>query len=124
MQCQFGGVWLTGLPWQEGIAEAEWSYELESDVVSIIGATEPLMRSFGNARDELSFSVTREFNTQQLAAEYCIDRPWALPTKSNLVLTEGTMTRTYANALLTGHTRTRHGVSVAENYTFLLGTPT
>jgi len=123
MQCQFGSVWLTGLPWQESVTEAEWSFNSETEVVPLIGATEPLLRSFGNGRDTLTFAVSRQFSTEVDALQYAIDRPWELPLKSTLVLTEGALTRTYANALLMSHNRRRYGLSVNDEYEFIVGDP-
>jgi hypothetical protein len=123
MTCQFGSVFLTGLPWQESISEAKWEYEAQTEVVGLIGATEPFFASRGNARDSVSFQVSRQFATAEEAAEYCIDEPWSLPIKDTLILSEGAMTRTYANALLISHTRSRVGVSVFSEYKFLTGEP-
>lgn len=123
MQCQFGSVWLTGLPWQESVTEAEWSFESETEVVPLIGATEPLFFSRGNGRDALTFSVSRQFATAEEALTYAIDQPWSLPVKDTLVITEGATTRTYTNALLTKHARRRYGISVADDYEFIVGEP-
>lgn len=123
MTCQFGSVFLTGLPWQESVSEAKWEYSAQTEVVDLIGATEPRFASRGNARDSISFSVQRQFATNQEAAQYCIDRPWQLPIKDTLILTEGAVTRTYANALLISHGRQRMGVSVLDQYEFLTGAP-
>jgi hypothetical protein len=123
MQCQFGSVWLTGLPWQESVTEAEWSFDSETEVVPLIGATEPLLISRGNGKDALSFKVARQFATAEDALIYAIDQPWSLPIKDTLVLTEGSTTRTYTNALLTGHARRRYGISVDDEYEFIVGEP-
>lgn len=123
MQCQFGSVWLTGLPWQESVTEAEWSFDSETEVVPLIGATEPLFLSRGNGKDTLTFSVTREFSTPQDAMAYAIDQPWSLPIKDTLVLSESGTTRTYTNALLTKHSRRRYGISVYDEYEFIVGEP-
>ncbi len=123
MQCQFGSVWLTGLPWQESVTEAEWSFNSETEVVPLIGASEPLLISRGNGKDALSFRVARQFSNEVDALQYAIDRPWQLPLKDTLILIEGAMTRTYVNALLIKHNRRRYGISVDDAYEFIVGEP-
>lgn len=123
MKCSFGGTFLTGTPFQEGVGEVLWSAEQPVDIVNLIGAASVFVTGRGNIQETIPVPITLGFDTPEAALAYIISLPWSLPPQGPLRFEEGNYAVEYSNAAFVNVERQRHGTQVDLTYEFVVTGP-
>lgn len=120
-QIVYGGLTLVGTAPVDVAHSKRFGVRQSLQLAERLRATYVEIYPRGNRRVSIAFAVELIFSSILEAEEFCHDHEGDLPQSGDLVLTlsDGSTTRTYADAVLESADPVQRGQSVTVAYTFL-----